>query len=198
MNRTLITGIILALFIAGSLTLIQAGPNPEERLNKVVVLPVKSDQQTLDEGAAAIDTILGDYFLEVDSVTILTEERAESLMGERSGTRLQNIQTIANRLDSQAVLLVNLLRYRERRGDRYSVDDAASLAFEYRLFAAEDGRVLCYGRFDETQEPLSDNILGFSKAFKRGFKWVTVEDLGREAIRTKLGECRLLPSPPKP
>jgi hypothetical protein len=40
--------------------------------------------------------------------------------------------------------------------------------------------------FDESQQALSQNVLGIGKFFKRGGKWVTSEDLSNEGIEAGL------------
>ena len=54
------------------------------------------------------------------------------------------------------------------------------------------GQVLCRGRFDETQESVMENLFNFSSARKRGFTWVTAEEMLREGLQNKLSECPYL------
>jgi hypothetical protein len=57
------------------------------------------------------------------------------------------------------------------------VDKPASVAFDLHLVRVRDGRVAWTGKFDETQRPLSDNLLKIGTFFKRGAKWLTAEEL---------------------
>ena len=43
---------------------------------------------------------------------------------------------------SNRALLISLTRYRERVGDEYSIEDPASLAFEFKLLNVEEGRTI--------------------------------------------------------
>ncbi|MGA8181142.1 MAG: hypothetical protein WB792_13860, partial [Desulfobacterales bacterium] len=62
-------------------------------------------------------------------------------------------------LHADAVLAGFLYRYQDRVGSEYSVESPASVAFDIHLIRVKDGRVLWGGHFDETQRPLSDNLL---------------------------------------
>lgn len=159
---------------------------------KVVVMPVKAANKSLDEGANIIGAIISDYFAGNHAVQIITSAQQESLIGEDTGNRLQLIRTITTKLASDQALLFTLNRYQERAGDQYSVEDPASLAFEFKLINSADGRVLCSGRFDETQQPLTDNILALPLAIKRGFKWLTVKDMATAAVRERFDTCPAL------
>jgi hypothetical protein len=95
-------------------------------------------------------------------------------------------------MDSDRAMVVTLTRYRERSGDEYSAEDPASLAFEFKLFNLTEGKTICSGRFDETQQPLTENILKLPQAIKRNFKWITVKKMATDAVREKFSECPAL------
>jgi hypothetical protein len=84
--------------------------------------------------------------------------------------------------DKNAPRAVNVLiyRFRERQGGNFAVEKAASAAFHVHLMRGNDvERVFV---FDETQQPLSSNVLDVSTFVKRGAKWITVGELAREGI----------------
>lgn len=56
----------------------------------------------------------------------------------------------------------------------------ASVGFHVHLF--EDGKLVDVFAFDETQQPLSENIFRFFTFVKRGGKWITAGELAREGI----------------
>ena len=43
--------------------------------------------------------------------------------------------------------------------------------------AIRDGRVIWTGTYEETQPPLSDDLGSLPRAWERGFRWVTAEEL---------------------
>ena len=79
-----------------------------------------------------------------------------------------------------AYLNVFIYRFQERRGGNFSVVQPASVGFHVHLF--EDGHLKDVFVFDETQQPLSDNIFRFFTFLKRGGKWITAGELAREGV----------------
>jgi len=163
---------------------------------KTVVMPIEPANKSLSEGVKVIQDIIIDYFKDNHSVTVLSEEQKEALTGEKSGSRQDIIRTVTEKMDGKQALVISLTRYRERVGDEYSVEDPASLAFEFKLINIENGKTICSGRYDETQEPLSENVLNLGQAIKRGFKWVSVRKMATEAVREKLSACPALKEAP--
>ena len=106
---------------------------------KIVVMPVEAADKSLNEGAAVITGIISDYFADNRAVQIISNEQKEALTGEDTGSRLQLIRTVTAKLASDQALIFSLNRYRERVGDQYSVEDPASLAFEFKLVNGADG-----------------------------------------------------------
>lgn len=161
---------------------------------KIVIMPINAIGDISNENIAVIEEIIYDHFRENRLVELISNEQMESLTGETTGSRLQIIKTVTAKTKSGKALIFSLLRYNERVGDRYSVKDPASLAFEFKLINSDDGKVTCSGSYDETQQSLTENIFNFPRAFKRGFKWLTVKEIANEAVREKLDECPALVS----
>ena len=160
-----------------------------EESERVVVLPVTAKNLEAEPDLAAFTALLQEYFADHQQVVLLSEDQLESLLGPATGNRQQLLRIAAEKLNCRAALVVTLERFRERLGDEYSTSEPASLAFEYRLVDTADDKLLCYGQFDETQQPVSENVLALGKAIKRGFKWITVAELTREALRRKFESC---------
>ncbi len=184
--KTALTALLIGLGLMMT-TIVSANDS-----GKIVVMPIEAPDKSLEEGAAVITGVISDYFADNRAVQVLSSEQKEALAAEDTGSRLQLIKNITAKLASDQALIFSLNRYRERVGDQYSVEDPASLAFEFKLVNAEDGRVICSGRFDETQKSLTENIFALPKAFKRGFKWITVKELATEAVRERLDTCPAL------
>ncbi|MBU0480413.1 MAG: hypothetical protein KKG47_04870 [Proteobacteria bacterium] len=164
-------------------------PGPAWSFERIMVMPVEPVKTELADGAAILDAIITEHFQNTPSVMTISTEQEEALAGELTGNRLQIIKAIADKLGSDAALVVSLHRFRERTGDNYSSDTPTSLAFEYRLIRSADGRLVCSGSYDETQESLLDNVFDLRNAFKRGFKWISAEDMAREALAQKFSSC---------
>ncbi len=77
-----------------------------------------------------------------------------------------------------------IYRFRERQGGNFAVDKPASVGFHLHLF--DQNKMLKVFEFDETQQPLSDNILKFGTFLRRGMRWVTANQLAEEGVEKGL------------
>jgi len=64
--------------------------------------------------------------------------------------------------------------------------------FSMVLRDTTDGKLLWYADVREKQQSFLENIFSFGKAKKRGFKWISVEQLLEQGIKEKLAECPYL------
>jgi hypothetical protein len=203
--RLLITAVTLVLLLAGC-----AGKLYEheeiERLpvNAIAVLPVeiviadKADRVTqekkllLEEGRETMDRLISEYFAGKASIRIISEDEIAAMPDQSSRNRTARARSISQTGGQDAVLLVTLHEYQKRHGTTYSVDTPPSVTFDDKLIMAETGRERCSGLFQETQQPLTSNIFNFFTAKRRGFKWITAEEMAGEGIRNKFGDCPYL------
>jgi hypothetical protein len=181
---------------------LKAQPSEElAPIRTLVVLPVTSrepdDQDVnadaLQEGAQVIERLLADFFLEHQQrVSIVTEEQQEALGIEFPGSRREMARLIGERLNGDAVLQVMIERYFERLGTSYSVQSPASVSFRFSLIHVASGRIICTGMFNEAQQPLTSDLFALPKMARRGFKWVTAEELTKEGLQRELRKCEPL------
>lgn len=155
---------------------------PEIAISCIAVMPARAvidsetvtslaDEKSLAEGRLVLNSLLRQQL--TDKVRFVPEDQAAA-----KGPQ------VAARLKCNAVLETTLSRYRERVGSQYGVQDSAAVTFAYKLTDANSGRVLCHGRFDEKQQPVMDNLLK-----SRGLSWLTAEELMRDGLRERLGQC---------
>jgi hypothetical protein len=88
-----------------------------------------------------------------------------------------------------------LFRFEERIGSSLGVEKPASVAFDLHLLRIRDGVEVWKGRFDETQRPLSENLLKIGSFFRRKASWLTAEELssvGMDEILRRLPEAKEL------
>lgn len=88
-------------------------------------------------------------------------------------------ESIAARHAADAVLDAEVLRFRERRGRDLGAEAPASVMFRVGLRRAADHALVWHAEFDETQEPISANILNVGRYPGGGTRWLTAEDLLR-------------------
>lgn len=119
-----------------------------------------------------------------EGYTILSSDGSQDLLsGMMSGpdnaaaAYLNLYIGIGKRAGADAVLIGHIFRFQERKGNRASVESPASVAFDLHLIDVESGRIVWTGNFDQTQRPLSENLLELGSFIKRGASWVTAEEL---------------------
>ena len=172
-------------------------------LTGIVVMPVVITKEALDKrhkSASTLDSVAGfvNGLISAelgtnDKVHIVTEGQLDALLvADAAGDRLSQMKALGAKLNSNAVLEVTVTRFHERDGSELAVNRPASAAFAVVLTHVENGKVLWDASFDETQEPLSTNLLAIGKAKSRGFKWITVEELVRQGLKERLAECPYL------
>jgi len=84
---------------------------------------------------------------------------------------------IGRRLNADFIWVGYVFRFEERIGSSIGVDKPASVGFDVHLFRLRDGVEVWRGKFDETQRPLSENILKMGSFFRRKASWLTAGEL---------------------
>ena len=174
---------------------------PELAINSIIVLPVtltasfetetRDGTRIQETGTQVLTRLISEYFSGNNKVRIISSDQIEALDFNYNANRYSRTKAIGELMGSDAVMVLNMKHFVERDGSDYSVDQPASVAFDYLLLHTATGQTLCAGVFDETQKSWSDNILSL-KIFDRGFRWLRAEDLLREGVADKLKNCRYL------
>lgn len=99
---------------------------------------------------------------------------------------------LGKELKRDYLLVGYIFRFEERRGSSVGVERPASVGFGLHLFRIKDGSEVWKGRMDETQRPLSENILKIGSFLRRGARWLTAEELAAVGLEEVL---RSFPGP---
>ena len=91
--------------------------------------------------------------------------------------QIQVVQEVGKQFDADAVLIGYIYRWREREGTDYGVTRAASVSLDLHLIRPSNGAILWKGKFDKTQQSLSENLFDFGTFTESGGKWLTVDKL---------------------
>ena len=75
------------------------------------------------------------------------------------------------------VVLGCVFRYEERIGGAFAVRRPASVSLAMHLVSVKEGRILWSGFFQETQQPLSENILKIAAFLRRRGTWLRAKNL---------------------
>jgi hypothetical protein len=90
----------------------------------------------------------------------------------------------------EVVLAGYLYTFEDRRGGDYGVESPASIAFELVLIQVSTGQLIWRKRYDEQQQPLSNNLMAIGRFFKRKGRWVAALEMARQAIDEMMPELR--------
>lgn len=196
--------VILPFFLSLSCTRMMQDETVKELVpvKSIGVLPAQpasitvqpSDTKTMKQieaGAQIINTLLLDYFRDHKNVRLISQTELESLQGVQAGNPLYVAREAGRQLGYDAVLVTEVMRYQARTGSAYAVDSPASVAFSLKLLTAANSQVIWSADFDQTQQPLFDNILQ-SRTTGSGFRWLTAAELTQAGLTKKLDRCSYL------
>lgn len=109
-------------------------------------------------------------------------EHAELILADAFKTSLgaRHIPYTEGKEKNGARISVLVYRFEERRGSNIAVDKPASVGFHAHLY--KGNALVKTVIFDETQQPLSENVFRLGTFLKRGGKWITVDKLAQEGI----------------
>ena len=105
-----------------------------------------------------------------------------------AGNEVSRVARIGAMVYADAVITGRVQRYRERVGDEWGAKSPASVAFVLELIDVRRGDIIWSARFDETQKPLSENILALGDIGRRGVKWLSAEQLMHEGVKKAVGQ----------
>lgn len=179
-----------------------AAKSPVVAVSGIAVMPVRAavdfedsvtpaDERSLQDGAQVMNGLLKQVLGDRTGVRFVSAQTAAA-GGEGAAGKLETVRRIAAQHGCNTVLETTLSRYSERVGGDYGVKQAAAVTFAYKLYEVGEGRVLCHGRFDEQQQSVMENLLTLPKAQSRGFSWLTAEELARDGLQERLGQCSYL------
>lgn len=112
------------------------------------------------------------------------------LAADVKASQLRLIQSFGEELGVGGVMYGKLFRYDERVGSAYSVKRPASVAFTLHLIRVADGAILWKAAFDETQQPLSENLFKLQIYRKSGMRWLTADELVRLGLTKAIDKLK--------
>ena len=171
---------------------------PDFTVSGIAVLPVKPvvdldesvGAKDLQGGSWVMDSLIKEVLAGKSGVRFVSTTQAENM--EDVGHALEAARRIAAKQNCNAILETTLSRYNERVGGEYGAKQPAAVTFAYKLYEVQGGRVLCHGRFDEQQQSLMENLLNLPKTQSRGLVWLTAEELARDGLKERFGQCAYL------
>ena len=203
--RTFIVALLCCCFVSFGCSKKNTTPVSEETfaVTCIGVLPALSvadfddtlstaEEKQLQSGVYVLDSLLKQQFSGRSDIRLVNDGQISGMDVNLPAQPMARAMLIAERLSCNAVLETTLRRYKDRVGGEYTAKEPASVAFDFRLIALPEGKVLCSGTFDEVQKSVMENLFNFKAATERGFTWVTAEQLMREGMRARFEKCSYL------
>jgi len=118
----------------------------------------------------------------MDKFAILPPEKVEEALSqsERNQFELKPLRSsiqLGKTLNMNFIFIGFVFRFEERIGSHIGAEKPASVGFDVHLIRLRDEKIVWTGRFDETQRPLSENVLKIGSFFRRKASWLTAEEL---------------------
>jgi len=118
----------------------------------------------------------------LETFRILPLEKVEDVFSKRERGQfelrpLRSAIQLGKELDVDFIIVGYLFRFEERIGSRIGVDRPASVGFDVHLLRVKDGKRVWDGKFNETQQALSENLLKMRSFVRRKASWLTAEEL---------------------
>jgi hypothetical protein len=102
---------------------------------------------------------------------------------QETGTRRAITNLAAFEFGADGVVTGEVTRYRERTGEALAAANPASVGFRVDLFDAPAARRLWSGTFEETQQPINENVFNVGRYPGGGTRWLKAEELARWGAR---------------
>jgi hypothetical protein len=152
------------------------------------------EKKELEAGLYFLNKSLKKHFIRRNDVRQVSDGLFSDMKKYSDMRPLERAKAVADRLSCNAVLETTIHRYRERVGGGLTAKEPASVAFDYRLLAMPDGKVLCRDSFDAEQQSLMANLWSLSSGTGGTFTWLSAEQFLMQGLRNRLNNCSYLVS----
>jgi hypothetical protein len=196
-SALLILGMILPLFSLGraeqkpTLAILPFFIEKGEETNRGALCPickaVYRKGEILASGPIVLQRLLYPKMGTLNFFEITPAEKVEEVLSSR---RRQEVEQkplssslwLGKEMNVEFLLVGFLYRFEERVGSSLGVEKPASVGFDLHLIRIRDGKAVWEGKFDETQQPLSENVLRIGAFLRRKASWLTAEELASVGV----------------
>ena len=88
----------------------------------------------------------------------------------------------ARKTSADILFIPQVLTWRDRQGSAAGVTEPAHVRLEFFLLNIKEGNIIGHSVYEVEQQGLTEHLLNVGDFFKRQGKWVTAEELAREAM----------------
>jgi len=179
---------------------------PEGALKRIAVIPF-SHRDTMRTAAASdvspevaaelvtrfvTDAIARRGIQVIPASDLVTAFNAQGLQAHDINPRTA-AAVAASKFGATAIMMGEVSRYREREGESYGATSGASVAFNAVIYAAPTGQRFWNQQFDETQRPLSENIVNARRYPGGGTRWLTAVELAQWGAQSMVASIPVVP-----
>ena len=97
----------------------------------------------------------------------------------------------ARKTSADILFIPQVLTWRDRQGSAAGVTEPAHVRLEFFLLNIKEGNIIGHSVYEVEQQGLTENLLNVGDFFKRQGKWVTAEELAREAMTKAVKDLNL-------
>ncbi len=138
-------------------------------------------------GEGVVEELLLEKLKDFKEIEIIPQEKVEAIYKRISAESLKMplleiVKKTGAELDADLVAVGYVFRYVERIGYDYSVEKAASVAFEINFINPRDGSIVWRGVFDKTQKSLMEDVFQIASFYKGHGKWLTARELTKQGM----------------
>jgi PBP1b-binding outer membrane lipoprotein LpoB len=105
----------------------------------------------------------------------------------RAGDLLERVLALGKQVGADAVIFGRVFRFQKRVGTQYGATQPASVWFELAVADVASGEVVWHDEFDETQQPLSSNLLNWWMFWRAGPRWMSAGELAALGVDRMFG-----------
>jgi hypothetical protein len=118
--------------------------------------------------------------LTVDDEMSTPEVRAAGSLDDRA-------VALGKQVGADAVIFGRVFRFQKRVGTQYGATQPASVWFELAVVDVNSGEVIWQDQFDETQQPLTSNLLNWWMFWRAGPRWMSAGELAGLGVERMFG-----------
>jgi len=158
----------------------------------LAVLPIETAPSASDPGApppslppseagpvvtAQIYRVLAEQteFRIVPDLTVADVVETPQVRG--AGSLLARAVALGKEVGADGVIFGRVFRFQKRVGTEFGATQPASVSFEINLVSVSTGEVVWQGSFNQTQQPLTSNLLNWWMFWQAGPRWISASEL---------------------
>jgi hypothetical protein len=188
MSFRLVPIVLLCAALAGctqtrQLLNLDSEPELDTTVHKVAVMPIDRDPRALSDkmppdAERIVTAHIYGALADSSHWRIVPDMTVAAALANISPvlTPEDRARELAAAVEADGVIFGTLSRFVEREGSDYGADKPTSVSFELKAFARKRDEVIWEGKFDETQEALTTNLLNFWQFWKGGPRWFTASE----------------------